>query len=459
VVSGEAMVDQKILTGESMAVRREEGDLVYAATVVREGKLYLRAAQVGDQTRAAKVVQLVREAPVRETRIQSYAERFADRVVPWSFLAAGTAFVATGNVNQAAALLIIDYGTGIRVAAPTTVLASIARAARRGILIKGGRYLEQLARVDAVVFDKTGTLTAGEPEVTDVVPYGKENTPERVLALAAAAEDRLTHPVSEAIVRAARARGIAVPERQGSEYAIGLGVEATVDGSAVAVGSARFMSLHGVDVQEASRDLRRLARGATSPIFVAHDGNLVGILVCKDPLRPEAPGVVQALQERAVRTVVMLTGDQPAVAHEVAQSLGITRYVADALPDEKADFVKSLQREGHTVAVVGDGINDSPALAQADVGIAVGGGADVARETAHVALLDGDLSRIPEVIDIARESMGLIEQNWNLIWYGNTLAIALSLPALIGAVGATLVSNGTAVVATVNALKPLLREG
>jgi Cu2+-exporting ATPase len=457
--SGRALVDQKMLTGESMPVEKGHGDAVYAATVVRDGKLYLRATRVGDETVVAKVVQLVRDAPVRETRVQNYAERFADRLVPWSFLGAGVAFLGGGGVNHAAALLIIDYGTGIRVAAPTTVLAAIARAARQGILIKGGRYLEQLAHVDAVVFDKTGTLTIGQPEIVDIITYGQRIRLERILALAAAAEERLTHPISEAIVRAARSRGIAIPERTTSRYSIGLGVEATVGGSLVAVGCGRFMGQCGIDVRKAASDLLRLSRDASSPIFVAQDGRLIGLLVCNDPLRPEAPEVVHGLHERGVKRVVMLTGDQPSVAQEVAASLGITRFIADALPDEKCEFVKSLQQDGHTVAVVGDGINDSPALAQADVGIAMGGGADVARETAHVALLEGGLSKIPQAIDIAREGIELIEQNWNVIFYGNTAAIALSLPALIGPTGATLISNGSAVVASLNAIKPLFEGG
>jgi P-type E1-E2 ATPase len=219
------------------------------------------------------------------------------------------------------------------------------------------------------------------------------------------------------------------------------------------------MAMHHIDVRKAGRDMKRLGREAASPIFVAIDHKLAGLLVCTDPLRPEAAGVVRALRERGIEKVVMLTGDQPAVAQEVAQSLGITRYIADALPQEKSEFVRELQREGYTVAVVGDGINDSPALAQADVGIAVGGGADVARETAHVALLAGNLTKIPEIIDVARDSMRVIEQNWSFTFWGNTLAIALSLPGLLGPVGATLISNGSAVLATLNALTPLAGGG
>jgi heavy metal translocating P-type ATPase len=457
VVSGKATVDQKILTGESMPVEKGEGDQVYAATVVREGKLYLRAAKVGEETMAAKVVQLVRDAPVRETRMQNYAEQFADRLVPWSFLGAGTAFLVTGNVNRAAALLIIDYGTGIRVAAPTTVLSSMTKAARHGILIKGGRYLEQLAAVDAVVFDKTGTLTQGAPEVIDMVRYSQPGfTADEILALAAAAQQRFTHPVAEAILRMAREREIEIPERDGSDYLIGQGVEAWVDGRMVLVGNERLMHLKRVSIRQATEDMRRVDEAALTPIFVAVDGRLCALLVLADPLKPEAADVIHALRGRGIKEVVMLTGDHPAVARKIAEAAGIERYIAEVLPDQKAGLVQMLQMEGRTVAVVGDGINDSPALAQADVGIAVRGGTDVAHETAHVALLEGNLWKIPHAIDLARESMQLIQQNWDLIFYPNTAAAVLSLSGMIGSVGATLISNGSAVVAAVNALRPLL---
>jgi heavy metal translocating P-type ATPase len=450
-------VDQKILSGESLPVEKGAGDQVYAATVVRDGKLYLQAARVGQETLAAKVVQLVRDAPVRETRVQNYAEQFADRMVPWSFLGAGASLMLSRRASVAASLLIVDYGTGIRVAAPTTVLSSMTKAARHGILIKGGRYLEQLAQVDAIVFDKTGTLTLGAPEVVESVHYADGDlSSETILQLAAAAQQRLTHPVAEAVVRAARSRELEIPERDGSEYLIGQGVEAMVDGRLVLVGSQRLMTAKGVAVPQASEDLHRVDEAAAAPIFVAVDGELCALFVLADPLRPEASAVVQALRSRGVDEIIMLTGDHPAVAKEVAGILGIERYIAEALPEQKAELVRVLQAKGHTVAVVGDGINDSPALAQADVGIAVHSGADVAQETAHVALLEGNLWKIPQAIDIARESMHLIRQNWDLIFYPSTAAIALSFPGLIGPVGATLISNGSAVLAGLNALRPLL---
>lgn len=457
ITAGKATVDQKVLTGESMPVEKGEGDQVYAATVVRDGKLYLQAAKVGRETLAAKVVELVRDSPMRETRIQNYAEQFADRMVPWSLMGAAGAFLTTGNVNVAVPLLIVDYGTGIRVAAPTTVLSAMAKGARSGILIKGGRYMEQLAQVDAIIFDKTGTLTRGRPEIIDVIPYSENGLgPEKILALAAAAQQRLTHPVAKAIVRTATARGIDIPERNGSEYQIGLGVEAPVEGSLIHVGSQRFMTLKGISLERAAENLREIDQAAAAPIYVAIDGELRGLLLLADPLRPEAAAVIRALRARGMREIVMLTGDHAPVAKSVATTLGIKRYIAEALPDQKAELVRTLQAEGRTVAVVGDGINDSPALAQADVGIAVRGGAEVAQETAHVTMLEGNLWKIPQAIDIARESMHLIEQNWDLIFYPNTAAIAFSLLGLIGPVGATLISNGSAVIAAGNALRPLL---
>jgi heavy metal translocating P-type ATPase len=453
VVDGYGLVEQKILTGESMPVEKSPGAKVYAGTVVSEGKVYVRATGVGRQTTAAKIVQLVRHAPVRETRIQNYAEAFADRVVPWSFLGAGGALAIGAGAEPAASLLIIDYGTGIRMAAPTTVLASITKAARQGILIKGGRALERLADVDTVVFDKTGTLTLGRPEVVDIIPHGSASA-EEVLTLAAAAEQRFTHPIARAIVRAARDRGLAIPERERSTYAIGLGVEATVGQRTVHTGCERFMRTEGVDIRQTESALARLDGASVSPVFIAVDRELVGLLVYADP--QEAPGVVQALRDRGIGEVAMLTGDRPAVARRVARNLGIDRHLAEVLPAEKLEFIKALQDAGRTVAMVGDGVNDSAALAQADVGIAVRGGVDIARETAHVVLLEGNLWKIPRAVDIARESMGLIRQNWDLVFYPNTLALALALGGFIGPVGATLISNGSGIAAGLNALRPLL---
>jgi Cu2+-exporting ATPase len=330
----------------------------------------------------------------------------------------------------------------------------MAKAARQRVLIKGGRSLERLAEVDTVVFDKTGTLTTGTPKVVRIVTTPGAKDQDRVLSLAAAAEARLTHPVAQAILHAAEARGLSIPEREDSDYRIGLGVRARVQGSEVLVGSARFLTSQGVALPGFGR-----SRTGTSHLYVAVEGAYAGRIDYRDPLRPEAVEVVRALRARGLGEIVMLTGDTEDVARSIARSVGIPRVVAGVFPEEKAEFVRSLQRQGRTVAVVGDGINDSLCLAQADVGIAVHGSSDVARETAHIALLEESLWKIPEALDIAREAITLIRQGWGINFYPNCAAIGLTLLGLTGPIGTTLISNGAALLATLNGLRPLLDGG
>jgi Cu2+-exporting ATPase len=472
VLSGEASVDQKMLTGESLPILKVAGDQVFAGTVATEGELRVKAERVGDQTMAAGIVRFLLSAPIGETRAQQYEQVFADRLVPYSFLGAGGALLTTASVDMAASLLIVDFATGIRVAAPTTVLAAMAKAARNRILIKGGRSLERLSEVDTVVFDKTGTLTTGTPEVVQITTTPRAGPEDRVLALAAAAEARLTHPVAAAIARAASARGLDVPEREDFDYSIGLGVRSRVDGSDVLVGSARFIESNGVVLNglaggaPAGRNGRVHRNGhgkgaappGTSSLYVAVDGRPAGRIDYRDPLRPEAPEVVRALRERGIREIVMLTGDTAEVAHAIARSVGIETVVAEVFPAQKAEYVRELQSQGRTVAVVGDGINDSLCLAQADVGIAVHGSSDVARETAHVALLEESLGKVPEALDLAREAIGLIRQGWGINFYPNIAAIALTLLRLTGPIATTIISNGAALLATLNGLRPLVEE-
>lgn len=458
VLSGKALVDQASLTGESIPVEKEEGGQVYAATVVREGKLYVQAERIGSETEAAQILRLVEAAPVRETRIQNYAVKWANDLVPYSFAGGALGAVMGGGLQGASAVLMIDFGTGIRIAAPTTVLSAMTKAIRNGILIKGGRHFESLAEVDAAVFDKTGTLTTGHPDVLGVVPIST-STADEVLSLAAAAELRLSHPVADAIVRAAQARALAIPERSASDYKLGLGVEAIVSGSVVLVGSPRFMELCEVDLPvDVQGHISHMQQRAISPLCVARDGVVIGLLSISDPLRPEARGVIEALRRRGIKRIVMLTGDHRDVATRIAAEVGITEFVAEVFPGDKLEAVQKLRQEGLKVAVIGDGINDSPMLAYADVGIAVEGGTEAARETAPVVLLHGGLWKVPLAIDIGRETVGLIKQNWKIISVPNTIALGLTCVGLLGPIAATLLSNGSAIVATMNGLRPIMEE-
>ncbi|MEZ4768282.1 MAG: heavy metal translocating P-type ATPase [Caldilineales bacterium] len=456
VLSGKALVDQHALTGESMPVEKTVEGEVFAATVVSEGELQVRATRIGEDTQVAQIVHLVQNAPVFDTRAQDYAERWANRLVPYSFLGAGI-MALMGNIPQAITLLVIDYAAGFRVSAPTAIMSTITKAARQGILIRGGRHVEQLAEVDALVFDKTGTLTVGCPDVVDAVSLSPAHTLDEIMALAAAAESFLTHPVAEAVVKAASERGLAIPQRSDFEYQIGQGVIAAIDDRQVLVGSRRFLEAQGVVFdQDACHSLQQIEARAASPLCIAVDGMLAGLLGLADPIRPEAAWVIKTLREQGIKEIVMLTGDRAPVAEAVARRVGIDRVVAEVFPGDKLAAVERLQERGYTVAVVGDGINDSPALARADVGIAVNGGTALAQETADVVILQGDLHKLIDAITIARQGVGLIRQNWSIIRVPNTIGLGLAFLGLLNPVTASLISDGAALAAGANSLRPLM---
>jgi heavy metal translocating P-type ATPase len=460
VSGGTAAVEQSTITGESLPVDRQIGDKVYASTVVRQGTIRIHATRVGADTTAARIVRLIEEAPVSETRIQNYAERFADKLVAPTLLLSAGLYGVTRDLNRLLSMMIIDYGTGIRVAAPTSVLAAMTHAARQGIIIKSGGHMERLARLDTIVFDKTGTLTRGVPEVLDVVSYNERRFPPRkIVGLAAAAEARLKHPVSQAILAKAQREGIRVPERSaGADFQIGLGVEAKVNGYHIHIGSARYFREKQITHGRSGDLVESINKRGCSTLLFAVDGTLTGLIPYADQIRPESRDVIRTLHNRGVRDTVMLTGDSGDVASAVASRLGIGRYFYETTPSEKAEIIKRLQEGGRTVAMVGDGINDSPALAYADVGIAMKNGAEAARETADVVLMEDNLWKLIGAIDASKQAIALIGQNYAIIAALNTLAMGLAIPGGVMTPNfAALLSNGSAIAASLNAIRPILR--
>ena len=459
IIAGRALIDQKSITGEGLPVTRGTGEAAFAATVIRDGQLTICASRVGADTTAGQIVRLVESAPIGDTRMQNHAERLADRlVVPELVLATGTA-VLSADFNRFLSLVIVDYGTGIRVAAPTAVLASMTRAARAGIVIKSGRHLERLAEIDTVVFDKTGTLTYGTPAVLDVLTYQDHITPRHMLGLAAAAETRLRHPVAEALRSKAKELAANIPECDETQYRLGLGVEGQVNGYYLHVGNERFMRQSEIAVSKAAADRAALDEQGYSCLFIAIDGAMAGLVPYSDEIRPESRSVLERLRAMGVRNSVMLTGDNQVVARAVGRRLGLTRCFADMLPADKAVAIQELQREGNVVAMVGDGINDSPALSYADVGIAMKHGAEVAHESAHVVLMEDSLWKLVKAVEVSRGAVQLIKQNYAIVAGMNTLALALALPGgLISPTMTALISNGSAIVATLNGLRPTLRR-
>lgn len=458
IIQGEGLVDQKTITGEGLPVACGVGHAVFAASILQAGQLRIRAIHVGAETAAGQIVQLINAAPLGDTRMQSHAEQFADRLVlPTLGLALGVALL-TWNMNRFLSIVIIDIGTGIRIAAPTAMLASMTHAARAGIIIKSGNHMEKLAEIDTIVFDKTGTLSLGTPKVVETLSFLDGYPTDQVLALAVAAETRLQHPVAEALRERAGELGLEIPACDETEYHIGLGVEGHVGSTYLHVGSERFMREHGVSVEKAAAERMRIDELGCSCLYVAIDKELAGLIAYEDRIRPEAQEVIRTLHAMGVTETVMLTGDNATVARAVAARLGVSRQVANLMPADKADIIQQMQRNGKKVAMVGDGINDSPALSFADVGIAMKFGADIAHQSADVVLMEDSLWKLVHAIEIARDAVKLITQNYRIVAGMNTVAMGLCLPGgLVGPEVTALISNGSAIIAGANGLRPLGR--
>jgi Cu2+-exporting ATPase len=460
VERGAALCDEKALTGESVPIEKRPGDRVLAASVVAEGQIVISVDRTGTDTTAAKIVQILEGAGAKPMTLQRHTERFADQLVLPTFGVAGAAAAIAGQIDRMTSVLITDFGTGIRIAVPTAALAAMTAAAREGVLVKGGQFLERLAKVDAIVFDKTGTLTTGSPEIFEVIVTGAMSERE-VVALAAAAEARQGHPVAEAVRRHAERLALEVPDAElGSEsYTIGAGLSARVRGRTVHVGSLRLMKREGISLGAGvDRVLARQRDAGASSLCVAVDGRLEAVIGYADEPRPESQDVVRALKAGGRRQVILMSGDAAGPVAAVAARVGVDRALGELLPEDKAAHVKALQREGRTVAMVGDGINDAPALAVADVGISLEGGTDVALETADVVLLEGGLLKLPDAFATADRAMRHVHRGLALVVVPNAIAIGLGAAGLITPGIAAAVNNGSTIVAALAGLEPLLRS-
>ncbi len=437
VVDGEAPVDQSPITGESAPVDVAVGASVFAATIVQAGFLKVETTGVGRDTAFGRIVRLVEEAETHKAPVQRFADRFASLYLPLVVLIAVVTFLVTGQVTHAVAVLVVSCACAITLATPVVVLASVGAAARQGLLVKGGLALERLAHIDTVVMDKTGTLTWGAPRVTDVVPLNGIG-PEALLSAVASAEARSEHPLARALVQAARPTDGALREPTTFASRPGRGVVATVDGQTWAVGNRRLLDEQGVALDEAAnRQAEGLEKAGKTVFFAAQERRVVGLVALADTVRPEVRDALADLKALGVRRLVLLTGDNDRVAAAIAQELGL-EYHAGLLPQDKIAIVKALQEQGARVLMVGDGVNDAPALAQADVGMAMGvRGTDVALEAADVALLRDDWRVVPQAIRLGRRARGTIRQNLLFTAVYNTLGIGLAalgiLPPVLAA--------------------------
>jgi cation-transporting P-type ATPase C len=452
VVDGEAVVDQSAITGETLPVSIITGARVHAGSVVVRGRLVVQARAVGNQTTIGRIITRVEEAQHDRAPIQTVGENFSRRFVPTSFIVSAITLLLTRDVRRAMTMLLVACPCAVGLATPTAISAAIGNGARRGILIKGGSHLEQAGRVDAIVFDKTGTLTVGRPVVTNIVAMHPDWQPEQVLAYAASSEIHSRHPLAEAVIRSTEERHITIPPHEECEVLVGLGMRTWADGRTLLLGSPSLLSAENVQVsQEAADWVDKLRRQAETPLLLAVDGALVGLISLRDEVRPEAPAVVKKLRANGVRRIVMLTGDHPEIAGVVASELGIDDWRAEVLPEDKLRVVRELQSEGHVVGVVGDGINDAPALAAADIGIAMGlAGTDVAVETADVALANDDLNRLLDVGDLGARAVEVIRENYGMSIAVNAAGLLIAAGGALSPVLAAILHNASSVAVVAN---------
>ena len=424
VASGRSAVNQASITGESLPVEKQAGDEVYAATLNELGYLEVRVTRVGPDTTFGKIVRLVEEAEAVKAPIQKFADRFTTWFLPTAIGVAVLTYLISGEPLYAIAVLVAACPCAAGLATPLSVVASVGSGARHGLLIKGGRYLEALAKVDCVVMDKTGTVTFGQPRVTDVVSVN--GLPEdELLRYAATLEKNSEHPIASAILDYAHAKGIAIPDPESFEYLVGLGLRGKVEGKTVLLGNARFLNENAIAFTTIEHKAQELERSGKTVLFLAVNGRVAGAIAVADVIRDEVPAAIDALKRLGIKRLLLLTGDNERVAAAIASKIGITEFRAQLLPEDKIAIVRELQQAGHKVAMVGDGVNDAPALAQADVGIAMGVvGSDVALEAAHVALMRDDWRQIPQAIMAGRRTYRTIRQNimlgvtWDVVTMG-----------------------------------------
>jgi len=438
VVDGRSSVDQSMITGESIPVEKGIGDEVIGATVNKTGMFKARATKVGQDTALAQIVRLVEEAQIGRAPIQRLADRIAAYFVPLVItiaVASGLLWYFVGGIGLTFAILafvsvvIIACPCALGIATPAALLVGTSKGAQNGILIKGGEYLEITRNVNTVVFDKTGTLTVGKPSVTDVVPSGN-NGSDSVVRLAASLERGSEHPLGEAIVREASSRGLPLSDPTGFEAISGEGVKGRVDGVAVLLGNRKLMAENKIETKALEDKVRELEEDGKTVVFISADGVLSGVIAAADTLKEHAAEAVEVLKRMGIG-VVMLTGDNERTGRAIARKLGIDRVIAEVLPHQKEEIIESLQKEGKRVAMVGDGINDAPALARADVGMAIGSGTDIAKETGGVVLVKEDLRDVVTAIRLSKSTVRKIKQNLFWAFAYNSALIPIAAGALV----------------------------
>ena len=459
VISGEAMVNQSTMTGEPLAVKKETEALVYAGTVVEEGTIKIEVKALSSESRISKIIDLIDNSEDLKSNIQGKAESLADNIVPFSLLGAAATYMFTRNITKALAVLLVDYSCAIKLSTPISVISAMREAATHKIVVKGGKYLEALAESDTLVFDKTGTLTVASPMIAKVIPFDGFDR-EYVLKTTACLEEHFPHSVARAIVKKAEEEEIYHKEEHAEvEYVVAHGIASTINGQKVIVGSEHFVfEDEGIKLLKKHKNIIEKESNGYSIIYLAVAGKAAGFICISDPVREEAKEVIKTLKDTGIKNVIMLTGDGKETARRVSEELGIDRFYSQVLPEEKAIIIEQLKEEGNQVIMVGDGINDSPALAAANVSIAMSDGSDIAKEVADVTLMKSGLNELVTVRLLSQGLMGRIKDNYRDIVIINTSLLLLGLFGYINPATSALLHNVSTMAISGKSMSPCLKN-
>lgn len=459
VLEGEAMVNQAALTGEAMPVRKAEGSTLYAGTVVEEGECVFIAKAEGGSNRYDKIVAMIEESEKLKSSTENRALVLADKLVPWCLGATVVTYLLTRNATRAISCLMVDFSCALKLSMPLAVLSAMRECGSYHITVKGGKYLEALSKADTIVFDKTGTLTRATPQVVEVVPFSGCNERE-VLQLAACLEEHFPHSMANAVVRAAKEHGISHEEMHSEvEYIVAHGIASRVGGERVVIGSHHFVfEDEKCTIPTAEQQKFDALKPAYSHLYMAASGQLVGVICISDPLRPEAAAVLNGLRALGIKNTVMMTGDSERTAAAIAKQVGVDRFFAEVLPEDKANFVQQAKAEGHTVVMIGDGINDSPALSAADIGIAINSGAAIAREIADVTIKADSLEELVALKAIANSLQKRVHANYRFVLTFNSALIALGALGILQPASSAMLHNLSTIGISLKSMTNLLPE-
>ena len=458
VLDGDAMVNQASLTGESVPVQRTVGNTVFAGTVVEEGEIAIRVKEVEGNNRFDQIVTMIEESEKLKSELEGKAEHYADKLVPWTLGATGLTYLLTRNVTKAMSILMVDFCCALKLAMPISVLSAIREASLYNVTVKGGKFLEAVAEADTIVFDKTGTLTKAHPTVVDVVNFNDEYSSDDMLRVAACLEEHFPHSMAKAVVDAASKKGLSHEEMHTKvEYIVAHGIATSINGKRTVIGSYHFVFEDEKCVVPAGKEpLFESLPLYYSHLYLAIEGKLSAVICIEDPLRDEAAAVVTSLKKAGISKVVMMTGDSERTASVIAKKVGVDEYYAEVLPEDKAAFVEREKAKGRKVIMIGDGINDSPALSAANVGIAISDGAEIAREIADITVGSDDLYQIVTLKYISNALMKRIKSNYRKIVGFNSGLIALGVAGVLPPTTTALLHNGSTILISVNSMKNLL---